>query len=337
MSGAARAELYDYGMWPVLCDSEKRPLFPNWQRFRPTFEEMELHRADGGLVGHVPYHLELAGVDIDEGPAEALTADYPAAAVLPSRRPGGKHVYYRESRPLGNKKIFLVQYGIRGDLRSAKGYLIVWHDSSWGELAKAAAADPNKYPMPDSLFEAAGVPAPRAIASPPLTIAAARAGLEPLESVNEGARNDSLFDHVRLWAYAEPRGTSKADWRAHVRNHAATQNLRFAKPLPGPEVAVLARSIADWTWDRPDWGNREAQARRGRKSGKVRQAMTADLRREAHRLRDKGLTVRAIAEELGRPRSTVSDWLKQPVPPPGLPGLSGEPSGGKGTEMEKRP
>ncbi|MDE0605029.1 MAG: primase C-terminal domain-containing protein [bacterium] len=318
MSAVARAELYDGGLWPVLCDSEKRPVFPNWQNVRPTFEEMELHLASGGLIGHVPFYLELAGIDVDEGRAEALTADYPAAAVLPSRRPGGAHVYYRESRPLGNKRVFLARYGIRGDLRSAKGYLIVWHDASWGELAAGAAADAGQYPFPDSLFEAMGVAAPRAISSPPLTIAAARAGLEPLEGVAEGARNDSLFNHVRLWAYAEPRGQSKADWRAHVRNHAAGQNLRFGEPLPGPEVAVLARSISDWTWDRPDWGNREAQARRGRKSGHVRKSKNAHGRIRAHELRELGWLQADIADELGVVNRTIRRWLKEPPPPPPL-------------------
>ncbi len=42
----------------------------------------------------------------------------------------------------------------------------------------------------------------------------------------------------------------------------------------------------------------------------------ADLRREAIRLQEAGYSTREIADRLGRSKSTVADYLRQPAPPP---------------------
>ena len=41
----------------------------------------------------------------------------------------------------------------------------------------------------------------------------------------------------------------------------------------------------------------------------------ADRRREALRLQEEGYSVREIADRLGRSKSTVADYLRQPLPP----------------------
>lgn len=79
MSGVARAELYDYGMWPVLCDSEKRPLFPNWQKFRPMFEGMGLRRAVRGTVHELTERIVPRGRVFDGCRAPRVESTFAAA------------------------------------------------------------------------------------------------------------------------------------------------------------------------------------------------------------------------------------------------------------------
>ena len=168
---------------------------------------------------------------------------WPPMAVLDSRRAAGKHLYYADTEGRGNGHFEV--YGCAGEIRSAKGYLILWHDGA-GHLADALH-DPvaRSRRWPRDLFELAGVGAvtlPRAVKTPAYsykpsdqsrqTWAAAAAALE-LETIKRGLRNVKLFDSVRFWAYSVLRGQDLEAWTRRVRIHALEQNRRFPEPVPG--------------------------------------------------------------------------------------------------------
>ena len=69
-----------------------------------------------------------------------------------------------------------------------------------------------------------------------------------LEGVYPGARNESLFLVVRLWAYKQRRGTDLGAWVRHVKDYAIVANYRMPVPLEAREAASLAYSIATWVW-----------------------------------------------------------------------------------------
>ena len=132
------------------------------------------------------------------------------------------------------------------------------------------------------------------------------------ESTGALGRNCALFDALRLWAYKAVRAYFKpgglADWQAAVHAHARVHN-RFTVPLPESEVRAIARSVAKWVWQRFTPAEfRAKQGKRGRRKGEaVRVAMLPVV----HQLRAEGLSLRAVAAEVGVSYQTVSDWLKR--------------------------
>ena len=233
-------------------------------------------------------------------------------AVLDSRRAAGKHLYYSDTE--GRRNAHFEAYGCAGEIRSAKGYLILWHDGA-GRLADALhdpVARARRWPR--DLFELAGVGAvtlPAAVKKPAYrykpsnqsrqTWAAAAAALE-LETIKRGVRNVTLFDAVRFWAYSVSRGQDLDAWTRRVRVYALEQNRRFPQPLEGLEVIRTAYSISTWCWS--GGGSRwhfdhssAAQRRRGLKLGRIRRARNAA--RDAAILSDlaAGMGVRATARK----------------------------------------
>ena len=69
-----------------------------------------------------------------------------------------------------------------------------------------------------------------------------------LEGVYPGARNESLFLAVRLWAYKQRRGSDLGAWCGRVRAFALQSNDRLPEPLTEREAASTAYSVATWVW-----------------------------------------------------------------------------------------
>ena len=279
-------DLYD-GLDPTaLCLEDKRPVWRSWQKLRPGLDVVLAHN---GPLGLQPWSISTTALDVDAGDPGELVQAWPPMAVLNSRRAGGRHLYYSDTAGRGNAHF--EAYGCAGEIRSAKGYLILWHDGA-ARLADALH-DPiaRARRWPRDLFELAGVGAvtlPAAVKKPTYrykpsdqsrqTWAAAAAALE-LETIKQGLRNVKLFDSVRFWAYSVPRGQDLEAWTRRVRVHALEQNRRFPEPLDESEVKQTAYSISTWCWS--GGGARwhfdhspTTQARRGVKSGKVRRAGT---------------------------------------------------------------
>ena len=270
----------------ILCLEDKRPVWRSWQKLRPGLDVVMAH---DGPLGLRPWSVSTTALDVDTGDPSILIEDWPPMAILSSRRAAGKHLYYSDTTGRGNAHF--EGYGCAGEIRSARGYLILWHDGA-GRLADALH-DPvaRARGWPRDLFELAGVGAvtlPAAVKTPAYrykpsgqsrrTWAAAAEALE-LEAVHQGRRNLQLFDAVRFWAYSIPRGDDLDAWTRRVRVYALEQNRRFPEPLDAPEVKQTAYSISTWCWSGGGsrWHfdhSRGAQRRRGLKLGRMRRAGT---------------------------------------------------------------
>jgi hypothetical protein len=137
-------------------------------------------------------------------------------------------------------------------------------------------------------------------------------------------RNVTLFDWLRQYAYRNVR-FYKTDvrnfvlWQSHLNSKALERNGDFQQPLDGREVWHIAKSVSKWTWRRFDIAAsdarfRELQAHRGRNggvaSGLSRAAASEDKRASARLMRAQGMSLRAIAAELGVSHEIVRKWCE---------------------------
>ena len=117
----ADTRIYAAGGHFVLCAPSKRQIWRGWNRQRPPFEVAELHRSEDGLLGIIPWSLRRSALDVDHGDPRNLFEHYDPWADLPSRR--GRHAYYDDDEPRANAT--WAARGCRGDVRSAKDYLVL--------------------------------------------------------------------------------------------------------------------------------------------------------------------------------------------------------------------
>ena len=118
----------------MLCRADKSPFWRGWQHHRAPLDEIDHHQARGLPVGVIPWSLRASGLDVDWGNPSDFATAYPPMARLPSRRPGGQHLWYRDTQPRRNLQQ-LAFPGWSGDLRSRTGYLINWAgEAGWEAL-----------------------------------------------------------------------------------------------------------------------------------------------------------------------------------------------------------
>ena len=269
----------------------------------------------------MPASIGTSALDIDEGDPRELLAHHPAWAVIASRRPGGCHAYYRDDRPRNNSK--WSRYGCTGEIRSGRGYLVLWRDGA-ERLAEEIEAGGDGGRFPADLFEAAGVELPTHHAprtkGPPV-IPPRAVVLPMLEVIQEGDRNRALFDTVRFWAYAQDRGDDLDSWHARILEYATAQNQRFPDPLHvdehgRDEVRRIAWNVASWTWSGggPFDHSPPAQSRRGVASGRARRREKADRDRAILADHLAGLSLRAIAKRYGLSHTAVRKVLLRDAP-----------------------
>ena len=303
--------IFDAGGHFVLCRLDKRPVWRYWQKLRPPIEVVLGH---DGLLGLIPWSVSTSALDVDRGDPSLLGKKHPPLAELLSRLPGRKHFYYYDTEGRGNGRFVLL--GCSGEIRSAKGYLILWHDGP--EILADALGDPiaRARRFPRDLWEMAGLPAvtrPAAAKTPAYSYkpstqsrqawAEAAAAIE-LETIRRGLRNVRLFDGVRFWAYSVSRGQDYPAWMRRVRVYALEQNRRFPEPLEESEVIRTAYSIGSWCWSGggAKWHfdhSSAAQRRRGIKSGKVRRVRNAKRDTAIVAAVEAGLSMRFVAKECG--------------------------------------
>ena len=146
--------IYHSGGHFILCLEDKRPVWRSWQKLRPGLDVVLAHE---GPLGLKPWSISTSALDVDAGDPGELMQAWPPMVILDSRRADGKHLYYADTEGRGNGHFEV--YGCAGEVRSAKGYLILWHDGA-GHLADALH-DPvaRSRRWPRDLFELAGLPA----------------------------------------------------------------------------------------------------------------------------------------------------------------------------------
>lgn len=315
--GDALTWLYRAGAHFVLAelvdDGRKRPIWTAWQRFAPSLELVQAHRESGArrILGIIPHSVQTTGLDVDYGNPAILIAAHPPLVAVPTRRPGGQHLYYPDDVPRRNAQ--WAAYGASGEVRGAYGFLTLWDDAP-ERLADALQNPGRATRFPYDLFGWAAVERP---AADPARRKPADKGSVKLESVYPGARNIALFDDVRYVAYKAAMPLLVSDWHQKIADIALAENERFPQALPESEVLLTAYSISSWTWDRRQgdgWqyaaADPVAQARRGRKSGKARRVANIDRNAAILSLADEGIGQEEIAWRMGISRQTVWRVLK---------------------------
>ena len=128
-----------------------------------------------------------------------------------------------------------------------------------------------------------------------------------LEGVYPGARNESLFLAVRLWAYKQRRGSDLESWCQWVEYFTLESNLRLPVPLPEREASATAYSVATWIWSELDETS-PAKGKRTLDHSSIAQAWRGTWSGESRR--PGSLTERQPWADLGISRAT---WYRRRI------------------------
>jgi len=317
-SPEALTYLHDRGAHFVLC-RDKQPLrgFP-WRSHAPALDCVLAHR---GNVGIIPFSLLTSALDVDKGEPTQLSLFHPPLVILKSRRPGGEHFYYRDDTPRGNQK--WSAFGCEGEVRSAKGYLILHRDAPV-LLAHALANDKADCFFPAGLLESVepvdvGTPVPLDDLDRPdsAQLRLLTPGAPILERVQKGRRNIALFDAVRFWSYRAARGYASYDaWLRAVEIRTLAENRRFPEPLTERHALTTGYSIAVWTWTtyRSGYGRGWTMEQRRRGGENKARRVRYDNRERDVRiiyLWEAGQSMRQISATVGLSKSAVYDVIRR--------------------------
>ena len=367
-------------------DRHKRPLWRGWQlpALRPTLQQCLEHLAGGGLLGMLPASIGLVVVDIDEAAKDGL-ADwidrYPPLGDVPSQQPGRTHLYYSSGIPYHNRnKLELRRYGISLEVRSRHGFVILWDPEAVAEIVAersmfSATRGITRLPRTVLGLKVSRHPwepvaaiqglqelpprrnpakrrRPRNSGSFGETLPAAPASWtlpdppERLLQVQDGNRNNQIFDAVRRPVYQLPRGQGgeamRVRWYALVEEYTEWCNRLLPAPMRPARVQSTARSIARFTWSNPAFGRGDVmgwkdparQREKARISARVRQEQRRPRNCRIVELHGSGWTIERIAGQEGL--SWIQTWrivakdraepgiYHQPIAPPGKVEVEGE-------------
>lgn len=120
----------------LLCRPDKAPARP-WLNYYPTADECrDWLRTPEHLLGIVPASVGYTVVDVDTGNPLLLDLVAMPAASVPTRSPGRAHLYYLDNESRPNRK--WAWRGLSGEIRSGKGYVVIYP----GSLAGILSPDP---------------------------------------------------------------------------------------------------------------------------------------------------------------------------------------------------
>ena len=345
---------------------------------RPTLQQILEHLASGGLLGLLPASIGLLVVDIDEAAKDGLANwidRYPPLGDIPSQKPGRTHLYYSSGIPYHNRnKLHLLRYGISLEIRSRHGFVILWDPEAVAEIVaeRSMAASirgmtrlprtvlglkVSRHPWPASAVAVIqGIqelspqrpPArrsrPRNSGSFEETLPAAPASWtmpdppEHLLQVQDGNRNNEIFDAVRHPVYQLPRGKGgeamRIRWYALVEEYTEACNRLLPVPMRPARVQSTARSIARFTWSNPSFGRGDVMGWKDPARQREKAQISARVRQEQRRPRNcrivelhgSGWTIERIARQEGL--SWIQTWrivakdrvepgiYHQPIAPP---------------------
>ena len=190
-----------------------------------TQHQVETWLRIDGRFALVPFSIGFSVLDIDDGPWRNLASVYPPHAVIPSRKLWRRHLFYSDSSPRPNAQKRKL-YGCRVDVRSASGYVALWHP----EAVLEAAEKPRQGVLfPSALFwpekGAQGPPQPP-VKPPPPSVEEPRDG--PLNDAYPGTRWFRLLGVVKAWAYVHARDYSDRDtFHLAIRKYAEERSLEM--------------------------------------------------------------------------------------------------------------
>ena len=219
----------------------KAPVWAKWQKRKPSLDVVLAH---DGRIGLIPDSIGATALDVDFGDPSRLPTPWTRYR---TQRPGGAHLYYGDDKARGNQN--WQAKGCSGEVRGAAGYAILYNGGA-DHIARAikSGRQLSLFPFPAELIELHEAeliqPKPRGLhAVEPRGKASAR-----LEGVYPGARNESLFLVVRLWAYKQRRGDDLRAWCLRVKDFSLESNHRLPVPLGEREAGATAYSVATWIW-----------------------------------------------------------------------------------------
>ena len=257
-----------------------------------------------GPIGIVPASIHMTVLDADVIPSmaslKAMVDRLAYVEIVPSRKSDRAHVYVRDD--IGRTNGRFECFGIRGDIRSASGYAILWGEAvtclaeavridlrgqggklGTGQMEQWVISKGGKLKVRANPVRKRG----RGLKSAPkhLLKAGGTPNVQTLRSARIGERNETVFDALRHWAYRRRRGNDYGAWRGLVRQCARGMNALLMDPLDNDEINRTADSVADFCWTqleeivpRVRCTKSEEQAARGRKSGRVRRWNSVHLR-----------------------------------------------------------
>lgn len=147
---------------------------------------------------------------------------------------------------------------------------------------------------------------------------------EPANDSHYG-RNCSVFHATRRQAYAIAHKHDYNTLYYKVLAIASDQNAKFDEPMQPNEVRHIAKSIARYCTSAKfraysaDWFSRlqasrvaiaNAKSQACNKGGKARSESYNSQREQAKLLREKGLSMAKIAQQLGSHKTQIARWLK---------------------------
>lgn len=136
-------------------------------------------------------------------------------------------------------------------------------------------------------------------------------------------RNCDTFDYLRFIAYPIAHKMSQTALFNHLMKIGLEFNSRFKQPMLLSEVRAICRSIAKFCKTSPKYKAytlkfSKKQAEKGRKGGLMsdsshgglaRSASYESKREQAKQLREHGLSIRKIAEQLDVSKTTIQKWV----------------------------
>ena len=171
----------------VLAREDKRPAWKAWQHSKPKLRDALLWPH---LVGAIPGSLGMAVVDVDKG-GDGAVEDVAAllgepVARVPSKRPGGAHLWYRTDGAAPNR-IWSTERG-SGDVRGSGGFAILWDPAALVEQARVRYGDAQPVALATLHGATGGGPS----------------GLDAVRNAAEGERNTVLNAQVFAAAAKAP-------------------------------------------------------------------------------------------------------------------------------------
>ena len=146
---SALSTIVDHGGHLVLVRrGHKRPVWSKWESRKPSMDVVAAHN---GRVGLIPHSIGATALDVDFGDPASLPRPWTKCR---SQRQGGFHLYYGDAKARGNGKFDTGADGCSGEIRGARGYLIL-HPGADKKIARSldSGVQLNLFPFPTELLE----------------------------------------------------------------------------------------------------------------------------------------------------------------------------------------